>query len=520
MPAIAASEIRWGTGYDNVLSFDYPQGLDDTRTWRRPAPGSRRTRNPAGVTDAWINSREFCLAGRARWFSRSTFGGLGLQDFLDWAGEGNTFRFLPDNRYSSFYVDNCYLDSPFDDPQPQLEQADGSQTVDIVIRQQAFDFTLAMRGLMFEYAPGKSLTDPAIAVNSRGSTATQIARDGTVVTVASGALRDRHFINGARTTLLEKARQNLQLHTEDIDVGFAIRGAGSFATGQLAPDGTLSAVKFTPGSATDYAGANNAIGVNINTRTFSVSVWLKSVNATKLASYGLLINGDAASGVNSVGITIDNTWRRYQFTAVGTVVSTSFYSYFQSGGGDASAFYIWGFQVEEAVTASSYIKNVGVANTRSADFFKYPFLFTPQELTVYVKGIELGGGLDQGVNGLVAIGASTDASFFIFNNGSNQYAAMHRRATDVFSASAGGQAFGQQVEIRAVLSAGGAASVGQSLGGGAESVAGPSAALPLAAAWFDTNIYIGERSGATGLFGIQLVRIAPGTRTLAEMRAA
>lgn len=216
------SRILWGTGLENVLVFEYPTALDSKRHWRRPAPGSERARNAVGTTDAWVTGYDYMLAGRARWFTDALWsGGPGIQEFLDWAGQGNVFRFVPDKNTPDFYVDNVTLDEPFDDPAPDLEQADGSQAIDLVLRNPTMDFGLALRGIMFQYAPGKSLVDPVAATFSRAAAAEYTDLTLGMKSAATNVLRDTFNYLGQRVAMIEPTnnRANCLKDSEDPTTG-------------------------------------------------------------------------------------------------------------------------------------------------------------------------------------------------------------------------------------------------------------------------------------------------------------
>lgn len=542
------SEIRWGTGYDNIISFASPAMLDDTVTYRRPVPGSRRARNAAGVTDAWIRGRDFILSGTARHFKPSAWGGVGLQDFLDWAGAGNAFRFVPDSRYPSFYVGDCYLDDPFDDPRPQIEQADGWQSINITIRQQAYDFTQLLRGLMFEYAPGKSITDPSsmLATYSRASTARRVGRDGVIASEAAAGLRDRHFVNtyATRTTLLEAVRTNDWSHSEELDNANWIKADCTItANATTAPDGTVTADKLVENSLTNAhqisRGGGGAPTDNTN-QTFSFFVkaaersTITILARTKAGAFPESRVNLTTGAVTSVaaGLTVRveslaNSWLRVAVTySAGTGASTcaAFIEPYNGGrsylGDGTSGIYLWGLQWEtDAAVASSYIPTTTASVTRSADSLYFPFAFVPQEMTVYVKFTELGTNLASSTLGLLGIGGSTAASLYILNNGSNRYETHHKTSTTtVTSTATAATTAGDTVELRLVLGSTGTALLGQSVNSGTEATGSASAANTLAAAWVTSRIYLGSIDGSPGLAGFQHVKVAAGVKTMAEMR--
>lgn len=549
-----AGEIRWGTGFDNVISFDYPQGLDNTRTWRRPAPGSREIRNPAGVSDAWINKRDFMLAGRARHFSGQAWGGCGLQDFLDYATAKGTFRFLPDARYPSFYVDNCYLESPFAEPAPDLEDQTGFQSIDITIRQQAFDFNLAKRGLMFEYVPGKSLTDPAAATFSRADIAAFIGRDQFIAQAAAGTLRDRHFVSGLRTTLLEGAFVNGALQSESFGTSpWSVSNTTVQAATVLGPDNATLVDKLKE----DNVNAVHALLQNVSptltdNAVYCYSVYLKAaerswalvqfLNKAGAFCYTYINLATGALGTNA-GIAdalcypMGNGWWRCFIAASAGVGATAprIYVYVALGdtlagylGTTGNGIYLYGAQLELGYAPRAYKKTTVATVAVVDDRLALPFAFpVPMSMTCYVKFVELGTMSLTGAIGLVHTGtAAGNAPYFVIYNPqyNGPYRAYHHNGSAaVFSAALTSPRPLDIVEICATLFPDGSVGISQSINGGAVASGVTSAAnSPLPSAWSSTNtIRLNENGpGGIGINGFNAVKIAPGVRTMAEMRVA
>lgn len=547
------SEIRWGTGFDNAIAFSYPKGLDDVRTWRRPAPGSRRTRNAAGVTDSWINKRDFVLAGRARWFSSQYWGGNGLQDFLDWAGEGNAFRFLPDTRCPLFYIADCYLDEPFDDPAPILEEADGSQSIEVTIRQQAYDFHLAMRGLLFEYVPGKSITDPSsmAATYTRAGTAKRVNRDLVVTEETSGTLRDRHFIGTTRTTLLELARTNGISKSQEFDhADWTKTRATASANATTAPDGTGTAEKIVEdGSATTTHLVSRTPPAMTNNTVQSFSVYAKAgerswialelvgKDGTGRSAYFNLTAGAGAVGTTSNAtariVALASDWYRCELMATGGAGAGAgtISIYLASGdngasysGDGASGAYLWGAQFEaDGVFATTYIPTTTGSASRVTDNLAFPFSFAPQVMSIYVKVIE--GGTVKMTGGSERLfnigGAGSAPAMAVYNNTAGSYRADHNNnITSVLSASALTPSIGDTVEVLVTLTATGVVQITVSVNAGTATAASASAANALASAWSATTIFLNSAgASAAGANNFQIVRVAAGVKTMAEMRA-
>lgn len=535
-------EIRWGTGYDNVLSFAHPAVLDNTVSWRQPAPGSRFTRNGAGVSDAWINKRDFLLAGTARHFKPASWGGPGLQDFLDWASDGNTFRFLPDSRYPSFYVDNCYLESPKAETRPQIEEADGWFSIDIVIRQQAFDFSLALRGLMFEYAPGKSLSDPStmLGTYSRAGVGYRVTRELDLEAAASGVIRDRHFIGSTKTTLLEQSRDNLVVQSDALATGWTATGTvvatnavGTYAGRPFsrvagADGGVLYRVVTLPGNGSK--GVSCLIKQDGTASGFSfIALYDDTAGVYRChIKYTIAADGVVTAAVQGgVGTLLqveslgDGVYRIWA-AAAGTVAANTNRIYANDDvSSTLTSVLMSGVQVEDAQGPSSLIPTTTVGVTRAGDSLSFPFDRVPQEMTVYVKFIEQGS-IRTADARILQLGKSDNTAPQLLVYRSTRYAVDHVvGATTVSAQAAATPSVGDVVEVSVVLSATGAVTLSQAINGGATASTATSSANALGAAWSDTLLWL----NAVGALGVGTtayvaVRVAPGTKTLAEMRAA
>jgi hypothetical protein len=505
-----AEQILWGTGFENIVDFDYPRALDTPRAWRRPAPGSARARNSAGVTDAAVYGYDYLLAGRARWFGRSDWDNpVGLQAFLDWAGQGNPFRFVPDKTVPDFYVDNCVLDTPFDEVEPSLEEADGSQSIDVVIRNPTVSFGQALRGIMFEYAPGMSLTDPVAATFTRATAATRRGLPGTLVSPvgasdASGVLRDRHYEGALRTTLLEAARTQLVTDPENFG-NWSITGTPIRTAGQADPFGgtgaylvedddagvaerVLQTVGFTADAgkavacffrAGTIAGANDVIGLWDNT----AAVWRHKVvitwtNGVPTLSTG--VGGGTLFPVESWGA----GWYRLAFSATGVVAANTNQIFIGNDAvGTVGTHYIFGANAWNAVFPSSY--QGPSLTTKNADSFSWAYGHKPQALFWYAKTVDRG--TAQTVNArILEIGTSagTAPTLILYRSSVSEYTVYHHNgAASVLIAHNPTIAFGDTVEFLLILQPDGKVKVLVSVNGGAAQDSGLSAANALAAAW-------------------------------------
>lgn len=555
------SEIHWGTNYENVLSFAHPTLLDDRRTWRKPVPGSRRIRNDAGTTDSWVSARDFMLAVRARHFDPSRW--PDLQDFLGYAGDGNVFRFVPDRRYPSFYVADCLLDEPFDDPQPSWEQSDVGQSIDFVIRNQAFDFNLALRGLMFEYTPEKSITDPSsmLASMDRGTPDVyQLSRAGIFEPVTTNILRDRNYAWNPVTGLLERATYvgrgctNSALNSSNFVNGgsWAIGGAGFSAI-------TAAASKISGQTAYLHTATAGGSSHRLQTLgTFNGSVdcaWMIVEPGTATQAEVSLFDSTGAAHV-ALG-------RLVFATEVFTITSGSGYGGFRKLGPNTWLIWVAGVGTNgnarriicypcgspsTTTTAimhhgqlepgrgypSAVIVTAGSTVTSDDDLLDFPWPFVPQECTFYIRAFETGmcSSLLDGQAFLALTNAAGAVPRWMLwfdgdaGGSDNRIRSYHETSAGTIANATGALAnptSAQQVEIRATLAASGV-NTHLSINGAAELSGNASSALALAAAWPSTpRLLIGRGfAGGTSSAVAQFahIKVAAGIRTMAEMRAA
>lgn len=240
------SRFDWGPSFENHLLCGYP--LDHPRPRRTPRAGSEWIQGEGGDEDAWIKGWDHTLEGVLRWIplgdtvapdlpQTGWAGARGVQEFLEWAREKNTFRFVPDARYPDFYLPDTYLAGPLED-EPGLD-VDATTAMPFTLRNPTYDFALAMRGLMDHYRPGALRPGTVM----RGTVAHQINGADVLEEVAAGVLRERHWIDGERVTLMESARTNAYDFSNDLGHGSwgKTRLTASANSGIASPKGVASA---------------------------------------------------------------------------------------------------------------------------------------------------------------------------------------------------------------------------------------------------------------------------------------
>lgn len=449
------SSILWGPTYENVLTFGYP--LYDRLTDREEREGSEHKVGISGTEDSWITGRDYTLMCSAKFVpeghvlsglvsSPAVPGGgavrtgwsaaVGYQDFLDYHRQGQPFRFAPDAAFPGFYLDGCYLVDP-KSPGPGSIGEDLNRVVPLKIRNPTYDFSRGLRGLLWEYAPGRDITQPIAATFSRSTIGSRYAIDGSVPFDVVNALRDRHYSGGLgslRTTLLEPVASNFLLQSQawaTAPWGNNVVTATNNAA--VAPDGTTTATKLLPnntgangnpyatqGSITITSGEfvavscflkANGYGATVvrcsdttSTNGFQVSVDL--VNGV----FGTLANGFGAGVLSGKAlVSLGNGWYRVmiwgQINAGVTAAQLFTYLYDTIAHANTQTPYTadgvssilgWGAQVERNGTVNvlpptSYYQTTTGGAARGTDVFAWP-LPVPTVLPtwLYAKFIERG----------------------------------------------------------------------------------------------------------------------------------
>jgi len=200
------------------------------------------------------------------------------------------------------------------------------------------------------------LTSRATVTNSNG---TRVNEKGLIEAVPDNTPRldydpvTREF----RGVLIEEARTNLLLWSEDFsnpwwDVNTTMTVA-ALASG-TAPDGSTNGATITA------TGTDSVFGkiFTLTTATdYSGAIWIK-----RRAGSGTIILR-IADNVDQT-ITVTNEWTRVSATDNSSSPFIRFYIVLSTSGDSVD---IWGAQLEQASTASSYIQTAGTAVTRTAD---------------------------------------------------------------------------------------------------------------------------------------------------------
>lgn len=369
---------------------------------------------------------------------------------------------------------------------------------------------------------------------------------------ASGILRNAHFVvpNGRtipeRTLLIEPASVNRVLYSQDLANAAWSKSLVAVTSDALAaPDGTLTADLAVLDGGAPSTLQQTVTLVGDGTKAISAFVHPQrnpyfgfQLQDTTAAAVRQLVawqfNGDNIPTLAAIDTTAADAftpqrvkgtnWWRVAAKAPGVIaantnVLTIYPAYAGSATGDGT--YPWGIQVEDRPVPTAYIPTTSVVVGRNEESPYLPFSAHPQPMTIYLRFIDLGVGIDglSNYSGLFAIGGTTDDAMWVVNDTANRLVVSHRRTSEVLGSYAATRtAYGDLVEIRVTLAADGVVQLHQTINGGAEESGTASSAQPLAAAWSNPRFYIGNRNGAVGSAAFTHVAIAKGAQSRETMR--
>ena len=211
---------------------------------------------------------------------------------------------------------------------------------------------------------------------TRASSATRIAANGYIETVASGNSRLDYQLNPDGTVqecphyLLEPARTNSVLYSQEVDNAWWLKSGCTITPNtSISPEGALNADTLTTTGVTGivYKGGITAGSLSFFAKDINLgnnSYYYMSVDGVGFAKWdknGLLvevINGTASDGVN-----YGNGWFRFTWNVTsGSVVN------YGVDGEVGESILVYGLQNEPSATySSSYIQTTTTAVTRAAE---------------------------------------------------------------------------------------------------------------------------------------------------------
>jgi hypothetical protein len=214
-----------------------------------------------------------------------------------------------------------------------------------------------------------SLTDKLTYTGGNG---TFVGSDGFIQRATTNVPRFDHdpLSRQSLGLLSEVERTNISFQSENLSQSvWNKNGACTVTGGQLSPRGDLSA--FLVQNATTRSDANS----NDNLRKTDSSIQALAPSSYKLTVYAkanqstTLISIRARMSASSIDIDdpypLTSEWTRISVPLLSPTVTSNLRLIFYADSSDG--FYLWGLQVEEASTPSTYIPTTTAAVTRTAD---------------------------------------------------------------------------------------------------------------------------------------------------------
>jgi hypothetical protein len=409
--------------------------------------------------------------------------------------------------------------------------------------------------LSFDYWPGMDITMLG-GTFTRATTATQIDRLKRVRTVASGVLRDGHFINGIRHALIEEARTQrcTQPQTPNAWGTWGTVGSNVTTTGQVDPWDTSVALRLSKvGSAAEWgrsvAASFSADGSGV--ATFAVAedtivaagLYLSIFDNTAAVHrhrVSVTFNGASAPTVATVGgsgtifpsVEISDSagrrWWLISFSTTGIVAANTNLLTCHGNTTATGAWYFAGANAWTATFPSSWQPTSG--HVRNADLLSFSYTPFPQALTLYADGITLGAAnqadLSYGITTMAQIGSGATGYYagirLDAGAASRRVQSLHRNTAagtqQTSTVGSGTVGYGTRVQGVTQLYADGSVQAHQALDGGSTASAVQSAAFALSGGWDSQVVQIGQSNGSVGGWAIRNVRIlVDSSRSLATM---
>jgi len=160
------------------------------------------------------------------------------------------------------------------------------------------------------------------------------------------------------------AEQNLLAYSQQFDNAYWTKGSVTISsTTTVAPDGTATAATISLNGL--YQGPYRASIPCLGSTAYTLSVWLKWVSGNTALSLSLMTFPNNQTSVQS--ITVTGTWTRFTFTLTTAAGQTAFAQVIpvqdRNASGHPTVVQIWGAQLEERNTVTTYTPTTTVAIT-------------------------------------------------------------------------------------------------------------------------------------------------------------
>jgi hypothetical protein len=387
----------------------------------------------------------------------------------------------------------------------------------------------APTGSLFHYEPGMPITEMSGTFTRADATtcATYVDVNGVIQTVAANVLRDEHYVDEHRTTLIEDTRTNLVLHSDALASGWTTGGTPTNAVGTYAgrPFSRFTnpvthelsrAVTLTGNTVKAFSCLVKADGVNGDTYTgiwdATAEVWRVLIHYTVTGTVvtAVLLHGTSLR----VEALADGVYRLSCVSIAAVAANANGVYANGTGGAGLTTVLLSGFQVENAATCSSLIPTGAVTVTRAADVLQLPYYARPQALSFYAAQHVPGGVESVAATNSIWIGDATVGYRLSF---SSLQARAQRYGTNSDSGAGPSIVVGDFVEQLGTLSAAGGSTASVSINSAAVVVGSLGATSAFEAEW-NTAAVILNGTGQ-GVMAVRAVKVMAGVQSMETMRA-
>lgn len=402
--------------------------------------------------------------------------------------------------------------------------------------------------------------DVAATVTRSGAVGSFVDKDGIVRLSSANRLRvgwldtDDDDVRDTPTLLIEETATNLLLQSEDFSTTWVNTRSSDSTDTTTAPDGASTAdTLIEDATASNTHFVYQDITKAASSLKYSLSVFVKAkersgvrlnvsdgagnaayVDFSTLTTVGTPSTSGSGFTAGAAGSeALANGWYRLFLTCVSNNATTLRSAVLLHNGssvtytGDGSSgIYLWGAQLEQSRTPTSYIATTTVAVTRSADLVSVAFPHGPQAMSGYLKLRHPAAGAPSSNKWTMAVGdghAGSDAWLGVFYSTNNYFGAQFDDGSSIESV--GGTlptpSSLDTVELLWTLGSDGELNLHQKLNGGSQSSRSASTPQALPSAWSGPLVYINSNhdSGEGGVWHYETILLARGVRTFAEMSA-
>lgn len=191
---------------------------------------------------------------------------------------------------------------------------------------------------------------------ARAGSATRVASNGIIETMATDVPRLDYYDGGCPSLLLEPQSTNLAQYSEDFSNAVWTKTNATISTNStIAPDGTSTADTLT---ATSNSGQIQQVYSGSSATEYVVSFWIKRKTGSGVVNIRSVEN-------TNTPVSITNEWTKISLATTSTSTTIRIGINLATSGDEV---YIWGGQLEQRGNATSYIPNLTTgSSTRVAE---------------------------------------------------------------------------------------------------------------------------------------------------------